>query len=102
MDTVPADSQHTRRSLPAAVGLGALKLLWHVVRLPTVTFLVILEPFVRTILMGIATLGVLMCLFYEFLVKLPHFPFWQMLGLSIGSALLLLPYYALIRVLSTY
>jgi hypothetical protein len=101
MNTVPAQSPSTRESLPLIGGRTALRLLWHAVRLPVVALLVILEPFVTTVLMGIATLGVLVCLFYEFLLKDPHFPFWLMLCLSIGSALLLLPYYALIRLFST-
>ncbi|MGH8254608.1 MAG: hypothetical protein ACRET0_00130 [Steroidobacteraceae bacterium] len=100
MQTFTARTQSDRSSLPAAAARTALLLLWHAVRLPIVTLLVILEPFVTMILMAIATLGVLMCLFYEFLLKDPHFPFWLMLAISIGSALLLLPYYALIRLFS--
>jgi len=84
-----------------AVARAALLLLWTAIRLPIVTLLIILEPFVTLVLMAIATLGVLTCLFHEFLLKDPHFPFWLMLGMSIGSALLLLPYYALIRIFST-
>ena len=100
MATFPAGSPNDPRDLPTTVGLVAVRLLWQTIRLPIVTLLVILEPLVRTILMGIATLGVLMCLFYEFLIRFPHFPFWQMLALSLGSALLLLPYYALIKLFS--
>ncbi|HVA19302.1 MAG TPA: hypothetical protein VMU55_03930 [Solirubrobacteraceae bacterium] len=100
MDTVPAHSEYRERSLPAAIGRTALRVIWHAIRLPIVTVLIILEPFVTVVLMGIATLGVLMCLFYEFLIKAAHFPFWLMLCLSIGSALLLLPYYTLIRIFS--
>lgn len=79
--------------------LGFLRLVWHVVRVPPLIFLAILEPFVSIVLMGLATLGVLMCFFYRFLVHDPHFPFWLMMGISLGFALLLLPYYALMRLL---
>jgi hypothetical protein len=97
METLPARSEE---SFPSALGRATLRLAWHAIRLPIVTLLIILEPFVRTILMGIAMLGVLMCLFHQFLLHDPRFPFWLMLSLSIGSAMLLLPYYALIRLFS--
>ena len=91
----------SRRLLPVALARAALLVLWTAIRLPIVTLLVILEPFVTTILMGIAMLGVLMCLFNRFLLHEPHFPFWMGLGLSIGSGMLLLPYYTLIRLFAT-
>lgn len=79
---------------------AALSLIWIAVRLPILAVLVILEPFVTVILMGVATLGVLTSLFNEFVLRLPHFPFELMMTMSIGSALLLLPYYALQRFLA--
>lgn len=79
---------------------AALSLIWMVVRLPLLALVVILEPFVTIILMGVATLGVLTSLFNEFVLKLPHFPFGLMMAMSIGSALLLLPFYALQRFLA--
>lgn len=100
MASIAAESRGAQPNLIAAAGFFTLRLGWHAIRLPLLTLLVILEPFVRTILMAIAMLGVLITLFYEFVVRLAHFPFWLMLALSIGSALLLLPYYALIRLLS--
>ena len=100
MDTLPIPPGATHRPLAATIGRVTARLLWHAVRLPVLTLLVILEPFVRTILMGIAMIGVPMTLFYEFVVKLPHFPFWLMLGISVGSALLLVPYYVVMSLLS--
>jgi hypothetical protein len=79
--------------------LGFLWLIWQVVRLPALAFLVILEPIVRFILAASALLLVLTALFYR-AIGMPHFPFWTMLALGIGSALLLALYYALMRVLS--
>jgi hypothetical protein len=43
---------------------GTLRLLWHAVRLPVYTFLVILEPVVRLILGALALLGVLTASFF--------------------------------------
>jgi hypothetical protein len=73
-----------------------LRLLWHAVRLPVYTFLVILEPVVRFILGALALLGVLMALFLK-LYGVPHFPFALMLGVSVGLGLILVGYYALLR-----
>ncbi len=76
---------------------GALRLLWHAVRLPVYMFLVILEPVVRFILGALALLGVLTALFFKF-YGVPHFPFALMFGVSLGLGLMLTGYYALLRV----
>ena len=86
----------------AAGGRGALRLAWHAIRLPSLSLLVVMEPVVRGVLSVIAVLGVLTAFFFEFLIKLPHFPFWMMLGISAGFAVLLVPYYLLIRLFSTH
>jgi hypothetical protein len=75
---------------------GALRLLWCTVRLPVYVFLVILEPVVRFVLGALALLGVLMALFLKF-YGVPHFPFALMLGTSVGLGLMLVGYYALLR-----
>lgn len=75
---------------------GALRLLWHGVRLPVYAFLVILEPVVRFILGALALLGVLTAFFFRF-YGVPHFPFALMLGASVGLGLMLVGYYALLR-----
>jgi hypothetical protein len=87
--------------LPAAGGLlrGTLSLLWYAVRLPVYMFLVILEPVVRFILGALALLGVLTALFFRF-YGVPHFPFTLMLGTSVGLGLILVGYYALLRLFS--
>lgn len=81
-------------------GRGLARFSWNVVRLPIVATLAVLEPVVRTILAGIALLGILTALFSEFVVRAPNFPFWPMIGVSVGSALLLMVYYAVMRVFS--
>ena len=75
---------------------GTLRLLWHVLRLPVFVFLAILEPVVRLILGTLALLGVLTALFFKF-YGVPHFPFALMLGMSVGFGLMLVGYYALLR-----
>jgi hypothetical protein len=75
---------------------GTLRLLWHAVRLPVYTFLVILEPVVRFILGALALLGVLTALFFKF-YGVPHFPFALVLAVSVGLGLMLVGYHALLR-----
>ena len=72
---------------------------WRLVRLPIVTLLVILEPVVSVVLGGLALLGVLMTLFNA-LIRLPHFPAWTMLTLSVGFGLALRLYRGLILILA--
>jgi len=78
---------------------GALRLLWHVLRLPVFTFLAILEPVVSFVLGALALLGVLTALFFKF-YGVPHFPFALMLGMSVGPGLIRVGYYALLRLFS--
>jgi len=86
----------SRRTSAGELLRGTLWLLWHAVRLPAYTFLVILEPVVRFILGALAMLGVLTALFFK-VYGVPHFPFALMLGVSVGLALVLTGYYALLR-----
>jgi hypothetical protein len=61
--------------------------------------LVILEPLVTFAFSTLALLGLLTTLFF-YLVGPPDFPLWTMLALSLGFAIALVPYHALIRMLS--
>ncbi|MGH7745089.1 MAG: hypothetical protein ACREQ5_09860 [Candidatus Dormibacteria bacterium] len=76
-----------------------MRWLWHIVRLPALVFLVILEPVVALFCGGLALLGVLATLFFK-LVDAPHFPAWTMLTVSISFGLALILYEGLIRALS--
>jgi hypothetical protein len=73
--------------------------LYRAACLPVLLLLVILEPVVTFVLAALALLGVLTTLFF-YLVGRPGFPVWTMLALSLGCAIALVPYHALIRVLS--
>ena len=74
--------------------------LWRVAVMPVLLTLVILEPVVTFLLAGLALLGLLVTLFFYF-VGPPGFPVWTMLALSLGFAMVLVPYHALIRLLSS-
>jgi hypothetical protein len=73
--------------------------LWHVVRLPALMLLVILEPVVALVCGGLALLGIFTTVFFM-LIAAPHFPTWTMLTMSIGFGLALVLYEGAILVLS--
>jgi len=75
-----------------------LWLLWQCVRVPALLLLVILEPVVSFVLSALALLGVLTAFFWK-LVGPPHFPFFLVIGISLGFELALVLYYALLRLL---
>jgi hypothetical protein len=76
-----------------------IRWLWHVVRLPIVMLLVILEPVVALACGALALLGVLTTVFFK-LIAAPHFPTWTMLTISISFGLALVLYEGAIVVLS--
>ena len=82
-----------------AIAAVAAAVVWHAVRLPVLMLLVLLEPAVRVVCAGLALLGVLATIFFK-LVGPPNFPWFTMLAISLGFALLLVLYYAVIRLLS--
>ena len=77
----------------------SIRWLWRAACLPVLLLFVILEPLVTFVLAALALLGLLTTLFF-YLVGPPEFPVWTMLALSLGFAIALVPYYALIRLLS--
>ena len=79
--------------------IRSMRGLWRVAGLPALLFLVILEPLVTFVFAALALLGLLTTVFF-LLVGPPGFPVWTMLALSLGFAIALLPYHALIRLLS--
>ena len=94
------DGADGRRRL-TDVGRGLLRFSWTAVRLPFLALLVTLEPIICWVLSAIALLGVLVSLMFEFVVQLPNYPFWLMMGISAGIAALQIPYYLLIRLFSS-
>ena len=81
------------------VAVTFVRWLWRAACLPVLMLLVILEPLVTFVLAGLALLGLLTTLFFYF-VGPPEFPVWIMLAMSLGFAIALVPYHALIRLLS--
>jgi hypothetical protein len=77
----------------------SVRWLWRAAFMPVLILLVILEPLVTFAFPALALLGLLTTLFF-YLVGPPDFSLWTMLALSLGFAIALLPYYALIRLLS--
>jgi hypothetical protein len=78
--------------------IRVLSVCWRALCVPVYAFLAILEPIVSTILALLAVLGVCMSLVFKFLR--PDFPFWTMLGISIGFMVALMLYYALMRLVA--
>ena len=93
-----ADSAEGRGAL-ASVSIGLLGFVWQLITIPVLTLLVIVEPIVTFVLAGLALLGVLTTLFFK-LAGPPGFPVWTMLAISVGFAIALVPFHALIRLLS--
>lgn len=60
--------------------------------------LAVLEPFVRFILMTLASLGMFVTIVFGFLIGAEGFPKWFMLGLSVGCFILLGAYYGVMRI----
>ena len=77
-----------------------LWILWQVVRLPILASLLIVEPIVRVVLSWAALLGLSCSFLFEFAGNAATFPFWGMIAFSVGCALSLVGYYALLSVLS--
>jgi len=78
----------------------ALRVCWHLVRLPVFALLLVAAPLVRLALGALGLLSLLAALFYEFFSPLPHPPFWTLLGFAVGCGLTLLLYERLLRLLS--
>lgn len=77
----------TARAL-GSVLVFALLVAWQAVRLVVCAVLVLTEPLVRLVLMGLAFLSFLVTLIFGFLMNAPHFAKWGMLTFSIGLVLL--------------
>jgi len=76
-----------------------MRWLWHLIRLPILLLLVILEPVVAFACGGLALLGVMVVVFFE-LVAAPHFPMWTMIAISISFVFALALYEGAIRLFS--
>jgi len=89
----------TRPTIAGDLGRCALWVVWQSIRLPLFLFLLVLEPVVTFVLGALALLGVLTALFWKFFGP-PSFPFFLMLGISLGFELALIVYRRLLRLLA--
>jgi hypothetical protein len=89
----------SRPTVAADLGGCALWVVWQCIRLPLFLFLLVLEPAVTFVLGALALLGVLTALFWKFFGP-PNFPFFLMLGISLGLELALIVYRKLLRLLA--
>ena len=99
MSTYSAVDRAGRHSGLAIALMGILRSACKLVAFPILMLLVVLEPIVTFTFASLALLGILMTLFFM-LAGPPRFPAWTMLGVSVGFAVVLVPYHALIRLLS--
>jgi hypothetical protein len=88
---------HPAPSLVSDLAMGLLWLIWRLIRLPILTFLVIIQPVVGLLFGGLALLGILTSFFFRLSGAAPHFPFLMMLAISVGFGLVVIGYEALIR-----
>lgn len=70
----------------------------HAVGLLIFATLAVLEPFVRFILMTVASLGMFVTIVFGFLIGAEGFPKWFMLEMSVGCFLLLGAYYGVMSI----
>ena len=89
----------SRLTIAGDLGRCALWVGWQCIRLPLFLFLLVLEPVVTFVLGALALLGVLTALFWKFFGP-PNFPFFLMLGISLGFELALIVYHKLLRLLA--
>ncbi len=73
--------------------------LWRLAALPLLLVLALLEPLITFVFAAVSLLGLLTTLFF-YLFGRPGFPVLTMLAISLGFALILVPYHALVRWLS--
>ena len=76
------------------------RIVWHLVRLPLLALLTLLEPAVRAVFSLAMVLGVLAATVFELSAAGPRFEFLQMFAGSLGFGVALLLYYGLLALVS--
>lgn len=72
---------------------------WHLIRLPLLALLTLLEPVVRAVLSFAMVLGVLAATVFELSAAGPRFEFLQMFAGSLGLGVALFAYHGLLALL---
>lgn len=76
------------------------RIAWHLVRLPLLALLTLLEPVVRAVLSFAMVLGVFAATVFELSAAGPRFEFLQMFAGSLGLGAALFAYHGLLAMLS--
>jgi len=79
---------------------GPLRLAWDLVRLPLLAVLVLLAPAIEFVCGGLLIFGILVSIAFRVSGAGATFPFWHMIGASLGFGAFIVLYYGLIRLLS--
>ena len=85
---------------PSRLSQITLTFALHATRLTVFAVLAIFEPIIRVMLSLLAILTICVSLFNRYVIHTTHFPFWLMMGLSAGCAVILILYYRLMRILA--
>ncbi|HEY6927023.1 MAG TPA: hypothetical protein VI653_26335 [Steroidobacteraceae bacterium] len=79
---------------------GVLRLAFEVVRLPLLAILTLFAPVIEFLCGGLLLVGLLTSIAFKISSVGPSFPFWHIVGISLGFGVFVFVYYALIRLLS--
>ncbi len=89
------------RSLPLrSLASRPLRLAWDLLRLPLLGLLVLLAPAVQFVCGGLLVFGILVSIAFRVSGAGATFPFWHMIGASLGFGAFIVLYYGLIALLS--
>ena len=93
----PSTQIHAHRAARIAIHVGKFSV--RGAGLLIFATMAVLEPFVRFILMTVASLGIFVTIVFGFLIGTGGFPKWFMLGMSVGCFLALGAYYWVMSIL---
>ena len=85
---------------PQRLARGVARCLWHTIRLPALAILLVFEPFVSLILVGVAFMGLFAGIVLRSSGDLLGFPLWGMVTFSTSTLLVLIAYHTLIAIFS--
>src|ERR1017187_2150572 len=92
MDATNAPSTTHDTFLRTSAGQDTLSVALHAIRLTVFAILAVFEPIIRVALSLLALVGICLSVFNRYVVYAPHFPFWLVIGISMGCAVALAMY----------
>jgi hypothetical protein len=90
----------TRSLTLRSLASGPVRFAWDLLRLPILGVLVLLAPAVQFICGGLMVFGILVSIAFRISGVGASFPFWHMIGASLGFGAFVVLYYGLIALLS--